>query len=412
MKRGWEAKRLFELCDFKNGLWKGKKEPFQQANVIRNTNFRNDGSLDETDIACIEVEAKQFDKRRLEYGDIILERSGGGPKQPVGRVITFEKRDSNFSFSNFTSVIRVKEANELDFRFLHRFLYWSYISGVTETMQKRSTGIRNLNFKEYQSLEIPLPPLEEQKRIVALLDEAFAGLASARANAEANLQNARELFDQCLSKEMMSSAENYGSTMSCKMKDVVTLHNGDRGKNYPNKSEYVEHGIPWINTGHIMPNGTLSEDRMNYITKAKYEQLGGGRTQAGDLVFCLRGATIGKTAFVGRFAPGAIASSLMIIRPGKNISAKYAYYFLTSDLGKSEILRFIGGAAQPNLAGKSVGEFNVTLPPTSEQNEITDRLDAIRKYVDGIKSNFEQKLDNIDQLKQSLLQKAFAGELT
>ena len=97
--------RVFKLS---NGLWTGKKEPLVEAFVLRNTNFGLDGQLNSSDVARLRVEERQLAKRRLGDGDIIVERSGGGPKQPVGRVAFFDlKREGAFSFSNFTSAIRV-----------------------------------------------------------------------------------------------------------------------------------------------------------------------------------------------------------------------------------------------------------------------------------------------------------------
>jgi type I restriction enzyme S subunit len=154
VRKGWQVKKLGEVCEFSNGLWKGDREPFINVGVIRNTNFTKEGALDETDIAYLDVEVKKFEKRRLQFGDIILEKSGGGPKQPVGRVALFDKDDGLFSFSNFTSAIRVKNAVELDFRFLHKYLFWAYLSGVTETMQSHSTGIRNLDGAAYKNLSV------------------------------------------------------------------------------------------------------------------------------------------------------------------------------------------------------------------------------------------------------------------
>lgn len=115
MREGWTAKTLDDVCHFSNGLWKGDKPPFVTVGVIRNTNFTKEGTLDDSDIAFIEVEAKKFEKRRLQFGDIILEKSGGGPKQPVGRVVLFDKQDGEFSFSNFTAALRVRDPGRLTF---------------------------------------------------------------------------------------------------------------------------------------------------------------------------------------------------------------------------------------------------------------------------------------------------------
>ena len=113
----------------------------------------------------------------------------------MGRVALFDKAEGDFSFSNFTAALRVCDPRDLDFRFLHKFLYWTYVSGVTEGMQSHSTGIRNLDGDAYKSIKFAFPPLPEQQRIVGILDEAFDGIASAKANAERNLQNARALFE-------------------------------------------------------------------------------------------------------------------------------------------------------------------------------------------------------------------------
>jgi type I restriction enzyme S subunit len=106
-------KSLHDVCDFINGLWTGKKPPYIKVNVIRNTNFHKSGNLDFENVAVLDVEIKQFNTRQLKFGDIILEKSGGGPNQPVGRVCLFEKKNEKFSLSNFTCSLRVKNENEL-----------------------------------------------------------------------------------------------------------------------------------------------------------------------------------------------------------------------------------------------------------------------------------------------------------
>lgn len=140
---------------------------------------------------------------------------------------------------------------------------------------------------------------------------------------------------------------------------LASFENGDRGKNYPNRDEYVEKGVAWINTGHINPDGSLSVTTMNYITRAKYASLRGGKTRPGDLVYCLRGATFGKTAFVEPFVEGAIASSLMIVRPGPRLDRRFTFFYLISPIGRSQLLRFDNGTAQPNLSSGNVKKYFV-----------------------------------------------------
>lgn len=158
-----------EYFDFGNGLWTGKKPPFKTVTVIRNTNFTDSGKIDYSNVAVLEVEKKQFDQRKLIKGDIVIERSGGGPKQPVGRVVYFDKDDGDFSFSNFTSRIRVIN-DELDTIFVFYFLMYFYEAGNTFEMQAQTTGIRNLDFTKYKnSVRVPLIPLPEQRKIAYVL---------------------------------------------------------------------------------------------------------------------------------------------------------------------------------------------------------------------------------------------------
>jgi restriction endonuclease S subunit len=186
-----------------------------------------------------------------------------------------------------------------------RFLYYLL---TTLELTKLAKGVKpGINRNEVYSQTTKVPPLTEQQRIVGILDEAFAGIATAKANAEKNLQNARELFESHLHSVFTQRGQGWVQTT---LGDVCEFENGDRGKNYPNRKEYVESGIPWINTGHIQPDGFLSQSEMNFISKEKYESLRGGKIQPGDLVYCLRGATLGKTALVSPFTVGAVASSV------------------------------------------------------------------------------------------------------
>jgi len=166
--------------------------------------------------------------------------------------------------------------------------------------------------------------------------------------------------------------------------------NGDRGKNYPNRSEYVSNGIPWINTGHIEPDGKLTTLEMNYISREKFNILNGGKIQLGDLVYCLRGATFGKTAIVDPYFEGAIASSLMIIRPSRQLSKEFMFRYLVSQTGKSQVFRFDNGSAQPNLSANNVKLYVFPLPPVKEQIRIVTKVDELMSLCDQLKARITQ----------------------
>ena len=150
---------------------------------------------------------------------------------------------------------------------------------------------------------------------------------------------------------------------------------------------------------------------MNFISMEKYDSLRSGKIRRGDLVYCLRGATLGKTALVDPFTVGAVASSLVIIRPSALLDRHFLYYFLTSPHGQGLIKLYDNGAAQPNLGAQSVAKYTISLPKLAEQKSIVQNLVGLAAETQRLAFNYQQKLAALDALKKSLLHQAFAGQL-
>lgn len=167
---------MSDICDNINGLWTGKKPPFVRVGVIRNANFTKDFRLDYSKIEYIEVEEKSFEKRHLLNGDIIVEKSGGSDKNPVGRAILYEGVDKQFSYSNFTMALRIRDHSCVYSKFLYYYLMAVYLRGDMRKLQTQTTGLHNLILDSYLSMPIHLPPFEEQKRISNKIDELFKSL--------------------------------------------------------------------------------------------------------------------------------------------------------------------------------------------------------------------------------------------
>ena len=202
MKEGWYKVKLGDVFTTINGLWTGKKEPFVKVNVYTMANFTKDSEMKkESSPREVMASVSQYESRKLEKGDILIEKSGGGPNQPVGRAVFFHIENSeNNTFSNFTTRLRLAEnyIDKIDSKFVQQYLKYIYITGETEQFQNNSTNIRNLQLKEYLSQDLYYPSLIEQQRIVSILDRCFEAIDKAKANAEQNLLNAKELFESYL----------------------------------------------------------------------------------------------------------------------------------------------------------------------------------------------------------------------
>ena len=173
MPDGWTITTIKDICENINGLWKGKKEPLVNVGVIRNANFTKDFKLDYTNIEYIDVEQRAFVQRHLLNGDLIVEKSGGSDNNPVGRAILYEGKNRVFSFSNFSTVLRVKDKNIVSSKFLYYYILYKYQKGTMRSMQTQTTGLHNLILNKYLAMPLYLPPYSEQQRIIKRIEVIF-----------------------------------------------------------------------------------------------------------------------------------------------------------------------------------------------------------------------------------------------
>ena len=407
MRAEHQKKPLADVCLFLNGLWKGEKPPFVNVGVIRNTNFTKEGSLDSSDIAYLDVELKKFEKRRLQFGDVILEKSGGGPKQPVGRVALFDLAEGDFSFSNFTSALRVLEPDILDFRFLHKFLHWTYLSGVTEGMQSHSTGIRNLNGDAYKAIEISLPKLLEQKRIVGILDKAFDGIASAKANAEKNLQNARAMFESHLQSVFTHRGDGW-----------VEKRLGDIAKTQYGLSEPMnedEKGFKIFRMGEVQNGRLIDTGHMKFadIDRMEFKKY---KLRLGDVLFNRTNSfeLVGKTGIFTLSGDYCFASYLVrVLLDPKVMASEFLNYLMNSQKFQTNVKKKASKSInQANINATILSNEMVQFPVSLEvQRSIVAKLDRLREESERLESIYQRKLAALEALKKSLLYQAFSGQL-
>ncbi len=451
LPKGWETATVGELAEsIQYGHTASSSTTEVGPRFLRITDIQ-DNNVDWSTVPFCKIPAKDVAKYRLEKGDLLFARTGA----TVGKSFLIQ---SEVPYSVFASyLIRVRVSCAIDPRYIYYFFqssdYWRQISESASGI-----GQPNVNGKKLAALTLPVAPLPEQRRIVARIEELFsrldAGVAALR-RAKAQLQRYRqsvlaaavtgqltqawreqhpdtEPAEELLKRILEERRENWSGRGKYNDPETETegasklppswkwvllgsltqMINGDRGKNYPNKSEYVSAGVPWINTGHIDPNGTLSKERLYYITREKFDQLNSGKIEAGDLVYCLRGATFGKTAVVEPLEEGAIASSLMIIRRSSSLlTQQLLHFYLISSIGRAELFRFDNGSAQPNLSAASVAQYRFPLPPLAEQHQIVAEVEARTTAIDHLEAELDRQITRSNRLRQSTLAHAFSGNL-
>ena len=389
MREGWEYKKLGEVCNVINGLWTGKKEPFINVAVIRNTNFSKDCQLNLDNVAYIDVEAKQFASRKLLLGDIIIEKSGGSEKQPVGRPILFNISEGDYSFSNFTSTLRIKEDAKVESSFLHKCLYAFYLKGETLKLQSKTTGLHNLNMKGYLRQNIPLPPKSTQLAIVSELDKIneLIRLKKEQLKDFDNLAQSifYEMFGDPVENEMGWEVKKLGEFGE--LARGVSKH---RPRNAP---ELLGGKMPLIQTGDVANSDF-------YIRKysSTYSDLGVAQSkvwEAGTLCITIA-ATIGKCAILSFTA--CFPDSVVGYKPNKDTNTIYMF-FIFKNMQKM-LEEFAPGVAQKNINLKILSGLNIPLPPLPLQHLFAQRIEQIEHQ----KAEVQKAITDLETLLASRMQ--------
>lgn len=285
-----------------------------------------------------------------------------------------------------------------------RFLYYNMLlnwkqNGTAKQYGSATNFIKIGNFLEY---EIPLPPLEEQKRIVKILDEKFARLETVKANAKANLQNAKDLFQSQLTKVFSNTTWE----KKVLLKDIAKDFSRGKSKHRPRNDKCLFGGnYPFIQTGDI-------RNTEKYITEYvdTYNETGLAQSKLwpeGTLCITIA-ANIAETAILT--FPCCFPDSVIGFVPNEDITtADYVFYLL--QFFKAELQVLGKGAAQDNINLGTFEKMEFPLPPLSEQKRIVEQLDSLSEKTKALQDIYEKILLDCDELKQAFLAKAFAGEL-
>lgn len=395
------------------GLWKGEHVPLKSAKVLRSTNFAGDGLLNFDNVAELNVEERQFTDRQLTRGDIIIERSGGGPKQPVGRVALFIPPDNQPYFSsNFTTVIRICNHNIFNPEYVALYLHALYVNGATEMLQRATTGIRNLDWSEYLQFKIPVRPLKEQNQLACFLSNVRKAYRLERellgTLSELKHATMHKLFTCGLRGEAQKETEiglvpNGWKIVS--LSSLGKIGNGSTPKKTIN--EYWEQGyFPWLTSSKVYDRDIVSAEQ--FVSKIALEECHLPIIKPGAILIAItgQGKTLGHCAVLNIEA--TINQHLAYIQVDliKAIPSFVRGYLET----QYEYLRQVasaGGSTKGALTCAFLSSLAIPLPDMEEQQEIVDILDVIDRKIDL----HRRKKALLEELFKSLLHKLMTGEI-
>lgn len=373
-----------------------------KVNVLRTTNFTNEGRIDYSQVIKRNIPEIKIKKKKLQPGDIIIEKSGGSPTQPVGRVVFFNS-EGTYLCTNFTSVLRPKIDSVFP-KYLLYILFCNHKYGITNSYQNKTTGIINLKLDRYvNKIKIPLPPLPIQKKIAAVLDAADA----LRQKDKALIDKYNELT-QALFLDMFGDPVTNPKGWEYTVLDQVILKGPQNGLYKPSKFYGRGHPIVRIDSFY---NDIVQIDNLKLVEVNKNE-LDTFEIIEGNFVINRVNSKshLGKCGLMPHLRYRTVyESNMMRIEFNKKLlNNLFALKILSTKYIKNQILNAAKDAVnQSSINQKDVNAFKIPLPPIEIQNHFAERVEAIEKQ----KQQAEASLKKSEELFNSLLQRAFKGEL-
>lgn len=362
--------------------------------VLRTTNFTPEGIINYNDVVVRSISATKVEKKKLHYGDIILEKSGGTEKTPVGRVVFCDESIENDTYlcNNFTQAMRVNQVMAMP-RYVFYFMWNLHYSGKTDLLQNKTTGIRNLQVKAYLNEEIPLPPLDEQRKIAAVLDKVSDLIAKHRQQLDKLDLLVESKFVEIFGNPV-SNPKGWEKFPLGKRCEIVTGNTPSRAepKNYGNYIEWIKSDN--INTPHrflTTAQEGLSEEGFQ---KCRYVDKGA------LLMTCIAGSIncIGNVAIADRRV--AFNQQINAVVPN-NDQVVYLYWMML--LSKPYIHSTINMALKGILSKGQLSEMEFPFPPLELQREFV----AFAEQTEKSKSTIQQSLEKLETMKKALMQGYF-----
>lgn len=422
----WKWVRWGELSQSIQYGYNASAQQSGRIRFVRISDIQDNEVIWDTVPYC-DISEEEIPDYLLKENDILFARTGG----TVGKSFLVKTLPYDAIYAGY--LIRTRYSSLLVSQYLKFFmesdLYWRQLhNGVIATAQP------NCNGKTLGNMIVPLPPIEEQKRIVAKIEELLP-LVERYGKAYERIEEFNKKFPGDMKKSILQMAiqgklveqrpeegtaeelyeliqteksrlikegkikkekplepikeeeipfEIPSSWKWVRLSNVLSVLNGDRGKNYPAKSTLSRKGIPFISAINLDGRKVIEDDNLLCLTDDQYKALNNGKLEKDDIVVCIRGS-LGKHCQY-QFDLGAIASSLVILRlfTNRDILGAYLMYYLDAPLFFTEIRRYDNGTAQPNLSANNLEKFLFPLPPLEEQKRIVAKIEEVLPLCDAL----------------------------
>ncbi len=390
MKNGWVTKKLGEVCELIGGgtpsihvaSYYGGNIPWA---TVRDMNCR---VIHETERTITKEGLTNSASNVIPAGNVVISTHVG-----LGKVCFVEK-DTAIN-QDLKGVIPL--SRDLD----RNFLYYWFLS-IADYLVSCGTGstVKGVKLDFVKKLDIPIPPLAEQKRIVAKIDAAFEKIDALKVSAEKNLANAKELFQSALDEAMRPKK----GWVEKRLGEVCDTTSG--GTPIKSRPEYYEGGtIPWLRSGEVCCK-EITESEM-FITKLGMANSSAKLMPKDTVLIAMYGATAAQVGIL-RFV-STTNQAICGVLPNEHFLPEFLYYYFKKI--ESQLAARAQGGAQPNISQQKIKETNVPVIPLAEQREIIKLIDSFSDKLETLQQNYAQQIADCAEMRQAILREAFEGRL-
>lgn len=401
MKVGWKTGKLSELCEvFADGDWVESKD--QSADGIRliQTGNVGQGIFKDRGEKARYISEATFQRLRcteIFEGDCLVSRL----PDPAGRSCILPDTGERMITAVDCTILRFKQ-NQLLPEF---FNFYSQSCEYLQDIDSETTGTtrKRISRSKLGEVKIPVPPLSEQQRIVGILDETFEGIATAKANAEKNLHNARALFES----HLQAVFSQRGSHSVVAIGEVGKVFDGPHAT-----PKTVDAGPVFLGIGALQ-DGIVNLGETRHVTPEDFLQWTRRvKPQADDIVFSYE-TRLGQAAIIPEGLECCLGRRMGLVRfDRKRVNPRFFVYQYISPVFRDFLnSKTVRGATVDRIALKEFPSFPIILPSLCEQDILADKFDSLRTETQRLESIYQQKLAALDSLKKSLLDQAFSGQL-
>lgn len=403
LPKGWEIKKLGDVLTIERG---GSPRPIKKYLTDSSEGINWIKISDATASNKYIYETKEkitreglHKTRMVHEGDFLLSNS-----MSFGR--PYIMRTSGCIHDGWL-VLKQEGEKVFEIEYLYYLLSSPYLFEQFDSLAAGST-VRNLNIRLVSSVEVPVPPLPEQQRIVSILDKCFSAIERSRNNAEQNLKNAKELFESYLQGVFdPSTRSGQGKGEGWEEKKLGEVYDVRDGTH--DSPKYHNQGYPLV-TSKNLKNHKLTFDNIKFISETDYLNINKrSKVDVGDVLFAMIG-TIGNPVVI-EDEPNYAIKNVALFKVGNNQNSYFLKYFLDSKQTIEKMMRDAKGTTQKFVGLGYLRSFPILVPPLKEQQTIVRQLDTLRIETQKLESIYQKKILLLEELKKSILQKAFSGEL-